>query len=77
METYLEKAIAYVRDNIDMDRVSYVRGRMYLRRTPLNCEDCALSDEIHDLMEEYSEDNDLNEGWWLEEVDEDDIIMRL
>ena len=60
-----------------MDRVSYVRGRMFLRRTPLHSEDCGLGDEIHDLMEEYGAENDLTEGWWLEEVDENDIAMRL
>lgn len=32
---------------------------------------------IADLMEEYGEDHDLQEGWWLNEADEDDIFMML
>ena len=32
---------------------------------------------ISDLMDEYGADNDLPEGWWLDEGDEDDIFMQL
>lgn len=31
--------------------------------------------EICDQMEEYGDDNDLPEGWWLEDTDVDEIFM--
>ena len=33
--------------------------------------------KIIDLLEEYGEDNDLPEGWWMEEGDIDDIILLI
>lgn len=74
---HIEKAIRYVRKNVDTERVSTVTGYMYLHRSPLHVEDPHLEDDIHDLMEEYGADNDLPEGWWQSEVDENDIVLRL
>lgn len=34
-----------------------------------------IADEIHDLLEEYGEEHDLPEGWWLEFGDEGEIWL--
>ena len=73
----IEKAIEYVREHIDMERVDIARGYMYLHRTPLHIEDAELGDIIYDLMEEYGQDNDLPENWWYDDTDEDEIIQEL
>ena len=45
------------------------------------CSICQASEEIsmqiYDLMEEYGEENDLPENWWLEYGDEDDVFFEL
>ncbi len=33
--------------------------------------------KIIDLLEEYGQDNDLSEGWWMEECDIDDIVLLI
>lgn len=76
--TTLEQAIAYVRDNINKEDVDYTIGRIYRHHGSLSSDDpLHLSDQIYDLMEEFSDDNDLPEGWWLAETDEDEILLKL
>ena len=36
-----------------------------------------IENAIHDLMEEWSADNDMPEGWWYNEMDETDIFYEL
>ena len=36
-----------------------------------------ISDSICDLMEEFGEDNDLPEGWWPNEGDEEDVFFQM
>lgn len=33
--------------------------------------------KVIDLLEEYGQDNDLPEGWWENEGDIDDILLKL
>ena len=33
--------------------------------------------KIIDLLEEYGDDHDLGEGWWMEEHDIDDIVLLI
>ena len=35
----------------------------------------AIQGKLSDLMEEYGEDNDLCEGWWLAEADIEDVYL--
>ena len=46
-------------------------------RCPTGSLDPVFTDLIYDLLEEYGEDNDLPEGWWLEYGDIDDILEQL
>ena len=74
---HLEKALDYVRENIDID---YLKGcittAMQMRR-PLGGVAPLLVDDIYDLLEEYGQDNDLPEYWWMSEIDEDTILFEL
>lgn len=71
------KAIEHVRRNIDMQDVFSAKINMGINRKPLYRVNASLCDKIYDLMEEYSQDNYLPEGWWLEEHDEETILMCL
>lgn len=73
----VKDAIIYVRANVDMNDVGRALYIIDRQRCPLGQADPELDCQIHDLMEEYGEDNDLPEGWWLSELDEDEILFEL
>lgn len=75
--TDLELAIAYVRKNVDMERVERVRSVLASNNKELDDVDEDLSDEIYDLMEEYGADHDLAEGWWEYEGTTEDVLKEL
>ena len=75
--TDLELAIAYVRKNVDMERVERVRSILASNNMELDDVDENLSDEIYDLMEEYGADHDLAEGWWEYEGTTEDVLKEL
>ena len=76
-KTEIELAIEYVRKNIDMDDVNYIRGRVWKNHSCVRAEDPGILTRIYDLMEEYGADNELPENWWLEEMDEEEIFEQL
>lgn len=74
MKTHFEKALDYVRENIDIDYLKGCVTTAMQMRMPLGCVAPLLVNNIADLMEEYGQDNDLPEGWWCKECDIDEII---
>ena len=71
----IEKAIRYVRDNKTWsDAADAVALEQLGKRLPLPER---IGNAIHDLMEEWSADNDMPEGWWYNEMDETDIFYEL
>lgn len=72
-----QKAIQYVKENVDRIDIEHALHHMDKYRCPLRMVDESLSMKIYDLMEEYGADYDLPEGWWLDECDEEDIIYKL
>lgn len=80
-KTLLEKALDYVRENKTWTREQDARALedMDKCRCPLSMthDGKLIASEIYDLMETYGEDNNLPEGWWLYEADEDDIFFEL
>ena len=75
----LEKAIQYVRDNktwtdaeerAALDAINHYRCSIDFASDEIYC-------DIHDLMEEWSSDNDMPEGWWMYYTTEDDIFFAL
>lgn len=75
--TDFQKALQYVKDNVEQIDVEHAIHHMDRDRCTLRMIDDGLCGKISDLMEEYGADNDLPEGWWLNECDEDDIIFKL
>ena len=79
MNKDIEKAIQYVRDNktwsdaeerVALDNIDHMRCDLAQASNKIYC-------DIHDLMEEWSADNDMPENWWWEYVNEDDIFFKL
>ena len=77
MKTHFEKALDYVRNEIDIAEVNNDVCKAMEVRMPLSLYAPALADDIADLLEEYGEDNGLPEGWWLEYGDIDYIVGQI
>ena len=73
-----KEIIDFISSQVDMDRVNLAVKRMYYQRAPLSNVDPGLYNQITDLLEEYGEDNDLPEGWYLlDDIDPEDLIFEL
>lgn len=73
-----QEVIQFISSQVDMDRVNLAIKYMALNRAPLSHVDPGLYDQIQDLLEEYGEDNDLPEGWYLlDDIDPEDLIFEL
>lgn len=75
--THIEKAIEYIRENIDEWEFYHMRLNCAMHRAPFSHLYPKDADYIADALEEYGQDNDLPEGWWCEECDIDEIIERI
>ena len=79
MNKHWKKALQYVKENKkwseEEEKVALQRINHY--RCGIDFASPSIRDEIHDLMEEYSDDNDLAEGWWLLYGDETEIFYKL
>lgn len=75
----MEEAIQYVRENKTWSAETEREALKIMdnQRCSLAHANYKICEEIYDLMEEYSEENDLPEGWWLNEMDEDEIFIEL
>lgn len=74
---HLEKAVKYIRNNVDMEYINFCVCHAMEMRCPFSLAYPLLADDISDLLEEYGEDNDLPEGWWCEYGDIDDIVEQI
>lgn len=79
MDKHLQEALKFVRDNknwssaeeaVALDRIGEMRCGLD-HASPKICENIA------ELMDEYGEREDLEEDWWREFGDEDDIFFML
>lgn len=77
MKTHFDNALDYVRRYVDMPYINNCIVRAMEMRCPFSHAFPLEVDDITDLLEEYGEDNDLPEGWWLEYGDIDDIVEQL
>ena len=78
-DSELGKAIRYVQENIDEDDLACIKAeakkcwKQHLVPTE-NLIDC---EPVTDLLEEYGQENDLDERWWEEYAEIDEIINKL
>lgn len=81
MNKTLKEAIQFVRDHRTWSDETESRALQAVdhMRCPLRItyDGGLIVDEIHDLMEEYSLENGLPEGWWFEQMDEEQIFWEL
>lgn len=73
----IDKALDYVRKNVDIDYINYIVQKSMQMRHPPSMVDALLADNVRDLLDDYSMDNDLSVDWWCEERDIDEIIMEI
>ena len=81
MNKTLKEAIQFIRDHRTWSDETESRALQDVdhMRCPLRItyDGGLIVDEIHDLMEEYSMENGLPEGWWFEQMDEEQIFWEL
>lgn len=77
----LEQALQYVREHKTWTEEQETRALLEIdhSRCPLRMthDGREIEEGIHDLMEEYSDENYLPEEWWYEEGDAEDIFWLL
>lgn len=73
------KGILYVMDELDEDDRAIIRAecnkayKMHLVPNSVTVDD----HKITDLLEEYGDDNDLPEGWYLDEYDASEVLSMV
>lgn len=77
MNNIIEKALNYVRKNIDEDYLAYLSNKANAMRCPISLIDPIFADAVYDLLEEFGDDNELPENYWMEFGDVDDIMNEL
>ena len=77
MNNIKEKALSYVRKNIDEDYLAFVSSKASAMRCPISLVDPLFADTVYDLLEEFGDDNELPENYWMEFGDIDDIFNEL
>ena len=73
----LRDALAYVREQLGPDKVAVVKAQVnvcYEQRRPIETD---YDDTVHDLLEEWGEDNDYGEEWWSPHCEFCDIIVKI
>lgn len=72
------KGIAYVKEQMDEDDLTILRAQVSKNYKQHNAPATGIDDsKVIDLLEEYGEDHDLPEGWYLDEYDADDVMLML
>lgn len=75
----MAEGLTYLREHLAQDEIDEIRAqidRSYrYHMNPSDC--CAFNSRVEELLEEYGEDNDLPEGWWMYEGDIDDWLLKL
>ena len=79
MKKMISKAVKYVRENMDEDDMAILQAKMNkcykMHLIPgENVMDC---DRVIELLDEFGEENDLEERWWEDECDLDEILTKL
>lgn len=79
MEKLFLEGINYVRENKTWSEAEeqVALEKIDRFRCPLSHAYPSIAEEIRDLMDEFGEENDLPEDWWLDYGDEDEIFFKL
>ena len=79
MDKHLQEALKYVRENKNWSSAEEAVALERIDKMRCDIEQASpeISDNIAELMNEYGEGEDLEEDWWREFGDEDDIFFML
>ena len=73
----LRNALCYVREQLGEDKVAVIKAQVnvcYNQHRPIETD---YDDTVHDLLEEWGEDNDYGEEWWSPHCEFEDIIVKI
>lgn len=74
----MKQAVKYVNEQLEPEDIAIICATVDKNfNRHLNPSYGMDEGKIIDLLEEYSQDNDLSEGWWMEECDIDDIVLLI
>lgn len=76
---HIEAAIKYVRENKTWTDEEDTRALAIINDSRCGIEraDMKIATEIRDLMDEYGNDNELEEDWYVNDITIDDIFMKM
>lgn len=77
LQEHYNAAIDYVAQNIDRMEYEAAMTRIGKWRCPLIFASGTINNQISDLMEDYTLDNDLHEDWWFDFGDIEDIFWKI
>ena len=79
MDKHLKAALEYVRENKNWSSAeeAVALERINEMRCGIDQASLKISENIAELMEEYGQNEDLEEDWWREFGDEDNIFFML
>lgn len=64
MDKMFKAALEYVRDNVEQIDIQHALDHMEREHRPLYAVDSGLEAELERLMDEFGDNNGLDEGWW-------------
>lgn len=74
----LRKGLAYVREHLDPADMAIIKAMIDKNyQMHLNPGHGIDDSKVIDLLEEYGDNEDLAEGWWMEYGEIDDILLNL
>ena len=74
----MKQAVKYVNEQLEPEDIAIICATVDKNfNRHLNPSYGMDEGKIIDLLEEYGQDNDLPEGWWMEECDIDDIVLLI
>lgn len=78
-KTLVDRGIDYVREHLEPEDLSIIRAQVDCSYRYNMSPSCCVTghSKVIDLLEEYGQDNDMPEGWWMEYGEIDDILIKL
>lgn len=74
-----QQILDFLRGRLDPNAVEFTTDTIYNEHGSLDsCDPLRMKEKIIDLLDEYAQDNDLDEDFWMESFDdEEDILMSI
>lgn len=74
-----DAAMQYIRNNKTWSDEEEQRALTLIdrRRCSIEYADHRIAAEINDLLDEFGTENGLQEGWWLDDMDVDEVFLNL